>query len=502
MLLHFLGKIKNKTFLFAAAILCACLILSCADNIFEDFAVTNSFLAGNKFCAIFSAPVDPSSAKENFLFTEDDVQIDGETLFSENAMFFLPKKGILENHSYKAQIFSGVKDKRGNSLQRDYANTFHTKKDLSRPKVLLAKIEGGALAIEFSKAINQKSFLDNFSIEPQKEFFARWNESVSKVTLEFKEPLEERTLHSIKIQSGLLDALNNKMENDFYWSWTNEPDAPSLEFLVYGFRAGKEEKELLGDFFDQADFDKEFELLFNKEIDPDSAAPAIRAEENLSVETRTQGKSVFIKFKDKPKWNEAADLFVDAKICGKNGGRSKERKITIKNNAEQKRPPALEFIALKANDRILVIDKESAWTDISFDTEKYPEDQEKDFPLYFVYSISAAAQKIDRLSAMETTSVQTNSCAEIRLKSMRTESESEFSSCEELFESPDAQEKIFALKGQDKKLSLVLCGATFKNRQRNGAPARGVIEFKVGNKLRDDKNNFMEEAALFSCNKN
>lgn len=500
MLLHFA---KKMTPLFLAA-----LCFSCADNIFEEFSVKSSFLEKEKVCVVFSSSPDPSSVKENFLFTEDDVQVGGEMFFLENVVSFVPVKKISQNHSYKIQVFCGTKDKMGNTLQRDYLNAIHTKSDLSRPSVLHANAGGGALEIQFNKAINKQSFLDNFSVEPQKDFFVRWDEAGSKVEIEFKAPLAERKLHSIKIQSGLLDEFNNKMENDFYWSWTNEPLAPVLEYSVYGFCVESGKKEILNEIFEGADFDKDFEIVFNKDVDSEILSGAIFAEEDFSLETKPllgpQGKycsSSLIKFKTKPRWGQEALLCVSQRICDKSDGRAQERKIKLKNNAEEKRPPMLEFVALKADGKFIAMDTERQWADISFPVDKYPEGAEKELPLYFVYSISAKAQKIDRLSAMEATRVLANSCAAIRLRTLETKSESEFLSLQELLDCQEIKEKILALKAQGKTLSLVQCGATFSNRQKNERPARGVIEFRVSQKLCDDRKNFMEEEALFACNK-
>ena len=68
----------RRLIFFAAAFFGQALFISCADNFFEDFEVKNSFFAGKNVLVEFSAAVDPSSAKENFLFAQDDVQVDGE----------------------------------------------------------------------------------------------------------------------------------------------------------------------------------------------------------------------------------------------------------------------------------------------------------------------------------------------------------------------------------------------------------------------------------------
>lgn len=498
----------RRLIFFAAAFFGQAFFISCADNFFEDFEVKNSFFAGKNVLVEFSAAVDPSSAKENFLFAQDDVQVDGEMTFLGSSILFVPAKEICENHSYKVHVFSGIRDLKGNSLQRDYVNLIHTKSDLARPKILSAKIEGENLVIQFSKAIDQKSFLDSFSIEPQKDFFARWSPGREKVEIAFMSPLAQRTVHSIKIKAGLLDERNNKMENDFFWSWTNAPDAPFLECALYGHKVGCDESICMNGVFENADFDKPFKIEFNKEVDSESALSAVSAEENFSLEKTAQRssdgklcKSVLVKFKTRPKWNEAALLCVDGSHLEKNGALG-HLKVVLVNGAEERRPPLLEFMAAKANGKLYVIGRDDFVADISFDTAEYPDGEEKDFPLYFVYSISAAAKTIDRLSAMEATKVLSSSCAAIHLKALECAEESGMGLYPDFSASQKAQGKILSLKASSKKLALVKFDATFRNLQKDGRPARGVIDFKVSQKLCDDLKNYMEEVAGFACNKN
>ena len=493
------GK-RIMTIAFACALFQS-IFVSCADDLFPNFVVQNSYLSDGKAVVEFSAPIDQSSAKENFIFAQDDAQMDGTLSFCGNSLIFEPFQKICENHCYKARVCCGARDIVGNVLQYDYSNSFYTKSDLTNPLALGARQGNGFIEIDFNKPVDEKSFLESCSIQPQKEFFLEWTNQNKTARLVFKGELKEKTLYSLKIASGLKDAVNNKMQNDFLWSWTHCPSALDLAYNLYGYRADSGERVLIGQTFEGADLSKGIEIEFNKPFDADSAMGAISVAPRLSIlveprldQTGGTCKSAAIKFESLPKWSEEIILFVDIK--------ENQRSVLIKNNAERLRPPKLEFLALKVGQEVFVLEQKNAFANISFNTTDFPENEEKALPLLFVYSISQNSNCVDRLSAMEATSVQTNSCASVVLRTMDALLEAELLSQQEFAQSADFAQKVQELKAQNLKLCAAKFGAAFKNRLQNGDPARGILEFKASAKLCDDQKNFMEEGAAFACNKN
>ncbi len=495
-----------RTAVFCAALFAA---TSCAEDLFCDFRVENSFIADGKVTAVFSAELDPASAKKNFSFAQDETQMDGQLFFAENILTFVPLEKICENHCYKIQVFSGAMDTRGNRLVRDYCNTVWTKSDLTRPEIAAVRQLGQGLEISFTKEVDRRSFMDAFSVEPQKEFFARWEDGGKKVFVDFKNGLEEKTLHSIKIKADLKDTKNNFMANDYYWSWTTDGSAeiPTLDFYAYSV-AEEIIKKAEGEF-NGADFAKEIEIRFSKEINSESLAAAIQVEPPLPYELIPHLKentlycsSAKIKFSEAPKWEQKILVIAKAKIEDRDGRTTKEKRLAIINNAEERRPPKLEFAAMKILDAFATADKKNNFACATFPISDYPEGVEKELAIFFVYSISQKSREIDRLSAMEATSVQSNSCASVSLLAMESKSQEKFFECADFYGDAEIQKRIQGLSAQGKRLALVKCGATFKNRLQDGKPASGTIEFKASQKLRDDKKNFMEEKVLLTFNKN
>ena len=160
---------------------------SCGEKIFPRLEVQDSRIDEEKVEVRFSAPVKPSSIKDNFFFTKDDANIAGEFLFNGRNIIFYPIKRIEENHCYELAIQSGVEDFDGNSLEEEYKKKFYTKEDLSAPEV--SKIENitdeegntTTLKISFTKEMDEFSFDENFSISPSQNFIAKWNEAKNTV---------------------------------------------------------------------------------------------------------------------------------------------------------------------------------------------------------------------------------------------------------------------------------------------------------------------------------
>lgn len=483
--------------------------ISCSGNFFAAFKVERTFLADGTVVAQFSADIDAASAKRNFSFIQDETQVDGQMAINGSCLTFVPNVKIGENHCYKIQFFSGTMDTRGNALERDYCATIWTKNDLTPPEVLSAKADEKGIEFVFSEGVERKSFFDNFSLEPQKEFLAVWKDGDKKLELFFNSPLEEKTLHSIQIKTGLKDKSNNFLKNNFYWSWTSEGEALAPDFSFYARRIGQSQAQKVEGRLDGADFDSDIELRFSKEVDWESVSSSIETEPRLPFnvvpvleENGKYCRIAKIKFEKWPKWNQSAVLTVKEKITDKDGRRAIEKSIELANDAEEKRPPKLEFVAIKVLDKFKIADQEKNFASVSFPLTDYPEGVEKELPAYFLYSISGHSEHISRLAAMEATGVECNSCANVILLTMESIRQENFSECADFWADSGVQERLRSLAAQKKKLALIKCGASFKNRLLNEKPACGLIEFSVSQKLCDENKNFMEEKALVSFNKN
>ena len=95
MFLHKLKLIKIAA-IFSFAILVSFTMQACADQLFPEFTVDNSYLENGKAIVVFSADVNPASAKKSFLFAEDEKEIEGSFCFDGNKIVFAPKETIGE----------------------------------------------------------------------------------------------------------------------------------------------------------------------------------------------------------------------------------------------------------------------------------------------------------------------------------------------------------------------------------------------------------------------
>ncbi|MBR5964935.1 MAG: Ig-like domain-containing protein [Treponema sp.] len=520
MLLHKLKEKRLASGIKFAQVYWAALFLgllglqSCADYFFPEFKVEDSALEEQKALVTFSANVNPTSAMKNFLFAEDDKEIEGRLDFCGNKLFFYPKETISPNHCYKITVYSGAQDENGNTLQTDYKKIFYTKDDLTSPCVAEIKtIEDSdqnteGLSITFNKAINQESFCSCFSLEPSADYFANWSDDKKSVLVKFKKPLLERTLYSTKIEKSLLDTTNNAMENDFYWSWTNKQDANGPSCKVYAKEFGQEQsKEIVG-LYENADFSKEIEIVFDKKVLADSVLQGIKIEPQTSftVQAFREESGAFCKkakiiFNERIKWNSERTLVIKSDIKDSSGLSVEPKKILIKNNSELARPPKLECAALVVDGKNYYLTKENNFESVVFPIENYPTGNFKELPIYFIFSISPLTTKIDKISAYEGISVLTYGAGTINLNALESMSQEDFVKDPGFFEASDTKQLLQKIKQSQNKLCAIKYSALFKNTELNEKPAQGLIEFFADEKICDDKKNFMEESVRLTCNK-
>lgn len=504
--------LKRAAF-FGLAFLIATLGQSCADRFFPEFEALDAYLDGNKAVVVFSAPAEPSSAMKNFLFAQDEREIDGKLSFDGNKMQFIPKDAISENHSYKIIVYSGVQDVDGNTLQKNFKKIIHTKADLSPPLVLKIKaLEENAsrikgLEIAFDKPIDQKSFMESFSISPATDYYVNWSEDKKTVEILFKSSLYDKTLYSIKIQKGLKDKLNNPTVDDYYWSWTNGKDAGKIGFKVYAFEFGQNQKNEIFDVYENADYSKEIEIVFDKKVLAQSVFHGIKIEPDCSFYVEAERESegglcqrAKIKFNEKPKWNVQKTLFINEDIKDFSGFSVLPRKISIKNNSPLARPPKLEFVAFKVCGKYNYLSAGENFKSVCFPIEDYPAVSFESLPIYFVFSIAQGSKKIDKKAAFDGVSVDSSFAGTIALKGLDSLEEEEFERFSDFFDLQDTKARLDSLKAQGGVCALKY-SALYKNAEQNGKPSLGLIEFSASEKVFDDKKNFMEESARLSCNK-
>ena len=510
-----LGRGKSLGKVYWAALFLGLLGLqSCADYFFPEFKVEASYLEDGKALVVFSAEVNPTSAMKNFLFAEDEKEIEGRLDFLGEKIVFYPKEKIKPNHTYKIMVYSGAQDANGNTLQRDYKKVFYTKEDLAPPRVIEIKtIEGsdkntGALSISFDKEIDQESFYENFSLEPSADFFANWSADKKTVEVKFKAPLLERTLYSVKINKSLRDIFNNCMLNDFYWSWTNNPEAKAPAYKVYGIEFDQDTSKEIFDIYENADYSKEIEIIFDKKVLCDSLVQGIQIEPQTSFtlepvyeENEKLCQKAKIIFNERPKWNSERTLFIKDDIKDASGTSVARREILIKNDSKLARPPILECVAITVDGKNYYFTSKNNYQSILFPIEKYPAGSFESLPTYFIFSISTEAKRIEKISACEGIGVSSSYAGTINLNALVSMSQEDFSDDPGFFEAADTKEMLEAIKTEGCNLCAIKYSALFKNAEINESPAAGLIEFTADEKICDDKKNFMEESVRLTCNK-
>lgn len=516
MLLHKSELKTNINALFAAALafLVSMAFMSCADQLFPEFSVENSYLDSEKAVVVFSAEVNPVSMKKSFLFAEDEKEIEGTIDFHGSKILFFPKETISENHCYKIVVYSGAQDINGNTLQKDYKKCFYTKSDLAAPKIIrIQNIVNGnnetqALEIQFDKKIKQESFANCFSLEPAADAFYNWAPDSKKIAIEFKRPLLEKQLYSVKIEKSLKDEFNNEMENDYYWFWTNNESAKKPNYKIYAKEFGQDARKEIFEEYVNADFSSKIEIEFDKAVLAESVVQGIKIEPQTSFTVepiyesdQSLCKKAFIIFNERPKWNAEKKMTITDDIKDLSLFSVPRREITIKNNSTLARPPKFECLIISVDEKNIFLTCDNNFQTIEFPIDKYPCGDFTDIPMFFVFSISMGSSKMNELSAYEGINVASYYAGTIDCKAIESLTEEELFKSSIFLEDSEAKQKLDSIKSSDSKLCSLKFSAQFKNAEINENPSPGIIEFLSNTALRDDKNNYLEEETRLSCNK-
>ena len=164
-------------------------------------------------------------------------------------------------------------------------------------------------------------------------------------------------------------------------------------------------------------------------------------------------------------------------------------------------PPKLECVALVVDGKTYCLDAKSNFQTIEFPVDKYPCADFTELPIFFVFSINAFANGIEKISAYEGISVSVLSAGSINSKSLEAFAEEDFARFPNVFEDANVKACIDKIKSGQKKVCAVNYSALFKNSEISSRPAAGLIEFSANEKLCDDRKNFMEESVRLTCNK-
>ena len=199
-------------------------------EVITDFKVTVSF----------SAACNKEKTESAFSLNKNGNTVEGGFSWNDslNVLTFTPFNSFSSNAVYALSIDTKAEDEYGNSLKEDFGHEFSMRTDGKKPRVVSCSPElyqitddpRQAVVIEFSKAIDPKSWLQSFSISPFVNGVHSWNQGNTIFTFTPAEDLEKQEVYQISIDSSCSDLFGISIGKSYTseFSTTTDKTPPEL----------------------------------------------------------------------------------------------------------------------------------------------------------------------------------------------------------------------------------------------------------------------------------
>jgi hypothetical protein len=475
-------------------------VFSCASDLLPSLEVL-SVSIDDGIRLGFSAPPSEASIRKAFSLTEDGAIIQGDFFFNGREVVFRPINGLRDGREYFILISTIAEDAKGNSLAQDFQYRFYTKEDQESPRVIridpqdetTLTLAPQAISLVFSKPVDASSFTEALRLSPSVTHALEWNEDNSAVRIIPLKPLSEGTRYTITVSSALMDLSRNRLlepfSSTFLYGVDRSPPVPCLSW---------EGSQASGDLAPGAlngyiPSDSRLKITFNKPVAIESLAgfieisPALGIAVTPDLEKRDRG---IISFPQKPEWGKPHTLTIRKGITDALGNRTEEDiEFPLVFNHPCFRPPSFAWGGLKNQGAMERISGDTDFSTIYFDPEFFQERREREMELYLVFKITAEADSLSLVSAMQAISISaTNGCAVIAIRTMRVLTEAEYTAS-------DIYDPAALIENGEKFCALKI-GIEFENVKQ-----LGLIIFSISRDISDSLENTMTGNITLTYNK-
>jgi hypothetical protein len=451
----------------------------------------------------FSTQPSEESVKKAFSMTEDGQAVTGRFTFTGSAVIFAPVNGLQDNRKYNIVVSTTAEDKKGNSLSRDFKYEFYTKQDMELPRIMeiipadesdLA-VQPDKITIAFSKQVDTASFEKAFSITPVATYVLEWNAGNSIVDIIPIKPLAEGARYKVTVNTALTDIRRNALLASFTSTFLYGLDRDAPEMSVRWESPGNVSGLLIPETVNtNIPCDSVLVVEFDKPVFIEAMTGFIEIHPSIGITVTPDlvaKNNARIQFNQKPEWDKGYLLKFKKGIADTFGNKTEtETQYPLVFNAEKNRPVTYIGGVLNNNSNYEFINFISNYSPITLDVVYFDPSGhvEKSTELYYAFRISAEADCLSLVSAMQSVSISTrNSCAYISLRTIKflTASDIEF----------DAINNLLDDNG-DGKLCVLKIGVDIENTDN-----RGFIVFSIRRDIADNLGNTMIEALNFTLNK-
>ncbi|GHT92877.1 hypothetical protein FACS1894140_5530 [Spirochaetia bacterium] len=450
----------------------------------------------------FSAPPAEVSIRKAFSMTEDGTTLQGEFFFIDRDVIFAPLNGLRDGREYVILISTIAEDAQGNSLEKDFKYRFHTKENLAGPRIVSIEPQNetnltlppNAITLVFSGPVDTNSFTEALRLSPSITYVLEWNKDNSIVRIVPVKPLTEGTRYTITVSTALMDLSRNRLVSTFNSTFVYGVDrSPPLFYLRWESPSMTAGDLVPGVLNGHILSDSKIKIFFNKKVSIESLAGFIGISPSLSItvtpDLANRDQGIF-SFPQKPEWGRLYTITIRKGITDTLGNKTEEDiKFPLIFNHGKFRPPVFAWGGLKNQSAMERISGDTDFSTISFDPSYFQESKEREMDLYLVFRISADANSVSLVSAMQAISIYaTNGCADISIKTMRILTDTEYAASD-IYDSGTAPEI-------GEKFCVIKIGIEFKNVKQ-----LGFIIFSINRELSDSLGNTMAGNITLTYNK-
>ncbi len=187
--------------------------------------------------ATFSEPMNASTISEtSFTLSDGENSVNGVVEYSGNSATFNPDGNLVNGSTYTATITTGVQDTAGNSMAENYSWSFTTEEaeetDTTPPTVNATDPEdnevnmpvNSEISATFSEPVNASTITANtFTLSLDGDPVpGSVTSSGNSATFNPDEELENGTIYTATITTGVQDTAGNSMTENYTWNFTTE----------------------------------------------------------------------------------------------------------------------------------------------------------------------------------------------------------------------------------------------------------------------------------------
>lgn len=501
-----------KNFFLAALFLILFFFISCSHYLFPVLEVNGVVYDDDKIQITFSAEVDEESVQKAVSLLEDNAALGGYFNFSGDTVLFYPENGIKKNYDYDFCISTACEDKKGNSLMKDYNQSFSTRDEHERPQIISITpnnqdsidSELEYIDITFSEAISRDSFVNALDISPSVDYFLDFLSDDTCVRIIPKNPLTLNKDYVITINTELNDlSRNSLLEDKRYMFYYNKKDIlPAYTISVFdkdnNFITNLESEQNINDIPTNCSIKVEFEhkMDFSAVSAYFSFTPTV---DYKIIKDEIESKYIIFDIKD-AEWNTKYDLKFLAGMPDAYGQRFEGiHNFSFTTDSELNNPPAFVEGVIMTSDGnnsslyetidFSYLSEEKNYSNIAF-ADTFTAGNAIQTDAYLIFYTSNESEGMDLYSIRDGFSVSvTNSCCQIVIKTIDRISQSELPS------------KILNLFSEEISSSTRKVDIIYVNLEVTNTSNSGTLHFILDSEITDTLKNHLDRKYDLILNK-